>query len=221
VGGSHIGQWEPFFSSLAEEYGFKLITILKHSCSLGYTIVENNDTCHIWNENIVDYLRGIDPDLVITNSTRSNRLRNNRLVEGDPIEFVPAGYVEIWEEITSLSIPVMGIRDNPWFESDPSYCVWKNRLEAGQCARPIEEVLLQQNPADKHVDRIPLFTSIDFTELICAEGLCPAYFDGRLMWSDTNHLTRTYLEYMSPILKELFERQTPIFQSFNNYSGGD
>lgn len=215
VGGSHIGQWEPFFSNIAEEYGFKIISIIKNSCSLGYEIVEDNDTCKLWNENIVDYLNGLSPNLVITNSTRSNRPRDNRLVEGDPIEFVPAGHVEKWKEITALGIPVVGIRDNPWFESDPSYCVWKNRQEAGQCARPMEEVLLQDNPADAYVDKITLFISIDFTEFICVEGLCPAYFDGRLMWSDTHHLTRNYLEYITPSLKASLDQQTSIFQTLN------
>lgn len=215
VGGSHIGQWEPFFSNLAEEYGFKVVTIIKNSCSLGYEIVEDNDTCKLWNENIVDYLNELSPNLVITNSTRSNRPRENRLVAGDPIEFVPAGHVEKWKAITALGIPVVGIRDNPWFESDPSYCVWKNRQEAGQCARPMKEVLLQDNPADEYVDKIPLFISIDFTEFICVEGLCPAYFDGRLMWSDTHHLTRNYLEYITPSLKASLDQQTSVFQALN------
>ncbi|MFS8149690.1 acyltransferase [Halomonas profundus] len=217
VGGSHIGQWEPFFSSLGNEYGFKVVSIIKNSCSLGYEIVEGNDTCKLWNENIVDYLSDLSPDLVITNSTRSNRPRENRLVVGNPVEFVPSGHVEKWKEISALGIPVMGIRDNPWFESDPSYCVWKNRHEASLCARPIEEVLLSVNPADAYVGEIPLFISIDFTELICVEGLCPAYFDERLMWSDTHHLTRNYLEYITPSLKASLEHQTSIFQVFNNY----
>nr|WP_082906572.1 MULTISPECIES: acyltransferase family protein [unclassified Halomonas] len=217
VGGSHIGQWEPFFSKLAEEYGYKVVSIIKHSCSLGYEIVEDNDTCKLWNDNIIDYLIELSPNIVITNSTRSNRPRDNRLVVGDPVEFVPDGHVEKWKEITALGIPVLGIRDNPWFESDPSYCVWKNRDEASLCARPIEEVLLKDNPADEYAAIIPLFTSIDFTPLICVDGLCPAYFDERLMWSDTHHLTRNYLEYITPSLKESLEHQTSIFQTLNNH----
>ncbi|UXZ55436.1 acyltransferase [Halomonas sp. 7T] len=216
VGGSHVGQWEPFFTSLAEQHGFKLVTILKHSCSLGYKIVENNPTCDDWNAGIVDYLSNINPAVVVTNSTRSNRFRKNRLVRNDPTEYVPAGYVQKWQEITALGIPVIGIRDNPWFENDPSYCVWKNREDASQCARPVEEVLLQTNPAEEYVGEIPLFISVDFTEMICDEGLCPAYFDGRLMWSDTHHLTRTYLEYVTPSLKELLQRQTSFFQNFGD-----
>ena len=216
VGGSHVGQWEPLFSDLANQYEFKLVTILKHSCSLGYEIVENNETCEVWNNNIVDFIDDINPDVVVTNSTRSNRPRENRLVANDPIEYVPAGYVEKWQAITTLGIPVIGIRDNPWFESDPSYCIWKNRQEASQCARPIEEVLLPKNPVDAYINELPLFISIDFTEMICSEELCPAYFDERLMWSDTHHLTRSYLEYTTPRLKELLERQTSFFNNFEH-----
>ncbi|WP_186436940.1 acyltransferase family protein [Vreelandella titanicae] len=221
VGGSHIGQWEPFFTNLAEEYGFKIVSIIKQSCSLGYEIVEDNDTCKLWNESIVEYLSELSPDLIITNSTRSNRPRDNRLVADNVIEFVPTGHVEKWKEIATLGIPVMGIRDNPWFESDPSYCVWKNRQEASQCARPIDEVLLKDNPIEAYVGEIPLFISIDFTELICVDGLCPAYFDGRLMWSDTHHLTRNYLEYITPSLKASLEHQTSIFQTFDNHGESD
>jgi len=38
-----------------------------------------------------------------------------------------------------------------------------------------------------------------------------------LMWSDTHHLTRNYLEYITPSLKASLEHQTSIFQVFNNY----
>ncbi|WP_346795483.1 SGNH hydrolase domain-containing protein [Halomonas sp. Bachu 37] len=221
VGGSHVGQWSPLLVNLAKEYNFKLVSVIKHSCSLGYEIVEDNHTCELWNENIVDYLSELDPGLVVTNSTRANRLRTDRLVDDDPVEFVPKQYVKKWEEINGLGIPVVGIRDNPWFESDPSYCVWKNRQEASQCARPVEEVLLPRNPADEDMKQNPLFISVDFTKLICSKGLCPAYFDGRLMWSDTHHLSRTYLKYITPSLKNVLERQAPVFQTLNHHAGSN
>ncbi|MDP3535789.1 MAG: SGNH hydrolase domain-containing protein, partial [Halomonas sp.] len=92
----------------------------------------------------------------------------------------------------------------------------KNRQEASQCARPVEEVLSRKNPVDAYISELPLFISVDFTEMICSDGLCPAYFDERLMWSDTHHLTRSYLEYTTPRLKELLERQTSFFNNFEN-----
>src|SRR5690606_12491815 len=128
-----------------------------------------DEECKSFNEGIVGRLAELRPDFVITNSTRLDRYNHSEFVE-----FVPKAYSAKWREITALGIPVIGIRDNPWFEDNPSLCVWNNPETATICARPVEELYMPENPAAGVAATIPLFHSVDMSNLYCAEGYCPA-----------------------------------------------
>ncbi|MGQ9425256.1 acyltransferase family protein [Gilvimarinus sp. F26214L] len=191
VGGSHAAQWESAFSVLGKRYGFKVVTIVQMSCALGW--LEGMDLrCETFNNEIVGRIKELKPDLVVTNSTRLDR-ENEWTVP----EVVPNAYVEKWQEITGLGIPVLGIRDNPWFESDPNVCLWNKLETAGECARPVTDLFLQENPAEPYEARMPLFHSVDFSDLICTDQSCPVVFANRLMYFDTHHLSRTYVEFIA------------------------
>lgn len=205
VGGSHAAQWEPAFAKLGERYGFKVITLVQMSCALGY-LEWMDENCRAFNENIVSRLAELKPDFVITNSTRLDRQNYSNFVE-----YVPKVYSAKWREITALGIPMVGIRDNPWFESNPSLCVWNNPEHATTCARPVEELYMPDNPATPVAAKIPLFHSVDLGNLYCADGFCPAVFEQRLMYFDDHHFTRTYVEFMTKAIYRELQTQTPEF----------
>lgn len=205
VGGSHAAQWEPAFTKLGQRYGFKVITLAQMSCSLGY-LEWMDEECKSFNEGIVGRLAELRPDFVITNSTRLDRYNHSEFVE-----FVPKAYSAKWREITALGIPVIGIRDNPWFEDNPSLCVWNNPETATICARAVEELYMPENPAAGVAATIPLFHSVDMSNLYCAEGYCPAVFEQRLMYFDNHHFTRTYMEFMAKAIHRELQEQVPEF----------
>lgn len=204
VGGSHAAHWEPAFSIIGQQYGFKLVSILQESCAIGY-LEWMDEECLEYNDSIVSTLKTLSPDLVITNSTRLDRRDAS-----DQVEFVPQAYVDKWEEITALGIPVLGIRDNPWFEGDPSLCLLDELESASKCARSMAELYLDENPAERYETSIPLFHSVDFVNLFCADGQCPAVFNNRLMYFDSNHFTRTYMEYISTAVMASLEEQAAV-----------
>jgi peptidoglycan/LPS O-acetylase OafA/YrhL len=203
VGGSHASQWESVFSGVGQRHGFKLVTITRAACTLGY-LEWLDDPCRDWNAGIVEKLAELEPLLVITISTRLDRF--GRM---DKAEYIPDAYVQKWAELNALGIPVLGIRDNPWFEQRPNACAWDNMDEISVCARPVEELFLEVNPAEKFAEQMPLFHSADFTHFFCADGRCPVYFDGKLMWRDSHHLTDSYMKYISLAVERSLGEQLP------------
>lgn len=207
VGGSHASQWEPAFSEIGRRYGFRLISITMSACSLGYQPwALRSEACKRWNQDLLPVLERLRPAVVITTATRSNPPAG----AASQVEFVPEGFVASLERILALGIPVIGIRDNPWFERDPSSCVWQNPARASRCARAKHEVLLEENPAVALEQRLPGFHTLDLSDLLCANNRCPAYFDGRLIWRDKHHLTRSFVHYMATAVQGAVESQTPV-----------
>jgi peptidoglycan/LPS O-acetylase OafA/YrhL len=205
VGGSHAAQWEPLFSEMGKRYGFKLVTMVQMSCALGYQS-HMDEACKQYNAQIVERLAQLNPAFVVTNSTRLSRR------PGSPApESVPSTYAQQWRKITALGLPVLGIRDNPWFANDPSLCVWNNPEAASHCARPISELYLERDPALVYEGAIPLFHSADFSALYCTQDRCPAVFENRLMYFDTHHLTRSYISYIGQALERTLRKQVPEF----------
>lgn len=206
VGGSHASQWEPAFSEIGRRYGFRLVTISMSACSLGYQpVAMRSEDCQRWNAGLPPVLATLRPDVLITTATRSDPPGR-----APAIEFVPDGLVTSLEEILALGIPVIGIRDNPWFRGDPNACVWQNPARASRCARARHEVLLPENPARALEQQLPGFHALDLSDLLCVDGRCPAYFDGHLMWRDQSHLTRSFVLYMAEVVQAAVEAQAPI-----------
>jgi peptidoglycan/LPS O-acetylase OafA/YrhL len=211
VGGSHAAQWEPALAKMGERYGFKVVTIAQMSCALGY-LEWMDEACLEYNKTILATLTALQPAFVITNSTRLDRDGHS-----EQAEYVPEVYAEKWREIAALGIPILGIRDNPWFEDNPSQCVWNNLETASQCARSKDELYQAENPVEPVAANIPQFHSVDFLALFCVEGRCPAVFDHYLMYFDTHHFTKTYLEYMTKAFIAALEEQTPVFTAWMKY----
>lgn len=207
VGGSHAAQWAPAFAELGRRYGFRLISISMSACSLGYQPLPwRGEDCRRWNADLLPTLAALRPAVVITTATRSDPPPRPT----PAVEFVPEGLVTSVEAILALGIPVIGIRDNPWFAYDPSSCVWRNPARASRCARARHQVLLPDNPAEELERRLPGFHALDLTHLLCVNDRCPAYFDGHLMWRDRGQLTRSFVHYMASAVQAAVEAQTPI-----------
>ena len=164
-----------------------------------------SEDCQRWNAGLLSVLASLRPDVIVTTATRSDPPGR-----APAIEFVPDGLVTSLEEILALGIPVIGIRDNPWFRRDPNACLWQNPKRASRCARFQREVLLAENPARALEQRLPGFHALDLSHLLCVDGRCPAYFDGHLMWRDQGHLTRSFVHYMAPAVQAAVEAQAPI-----------
>nr|WP_299380187.1 acyltransferase family protein [uncultured Halomonas sp.] len=191
VGGSHALQWLTALRAIAKDNNFEIVNMIKSSCPLG-VVEESNASCRVWNEKAMAAIVEMQPDVVITNSTRTTE---------DEGEYLPESYVDSWKALAAHGIKVVGIRDNPRFEYDVPDCLYKHQqASANSCSLDRNEVFQAENPAVEHED---LIANIDMSDLLCTETRCPTRFKGYLMYRDDHHVHLPYVKF----LRENVEKQ--------------
>lgn len=221
VGGSRLAHWEPMFSHLGKKEGFKVITATINSCSFGYhPTLESDVKCQDWNNKIIEFISDLNPKpkVVIVNSSRTE---NDKVAKEASIkskdEYIPTGYIKNIKEVLLLDIPVIGIRINPIL-NEPNFCLWKNSDDGSKCGTNYLSSLKNVNPAIqvKADEGMNGFYPVDFTEVICGDGICPANFDGYPSVRNTDHLTKSYVSYLAVALEESLDKQVGGFSKILN-----
>ncbi|MDK1493409.1 acyltransferase family protein [Sinorhizobium sp. 7-81] len=203
VGGSHSVHWLPALQGVLQRYpDWKIVTYTKSSCALSSQETSeapaHRDACTKWNELLMERLLSTKPDLVFTTSTR--------VVDG--IEEVPAGYQRQWEKLAAAGIPVVAMRDTPWFGFDVPECVEINGRFSPKCAVQRELVLAPISPA-RAVSFEENLHFLDFSDYFCTAEMCPAVIGNVQVYYDKHHVTATYMRTLS---EELARQLVPIFQ---------
>lgn len=185
VGGSHSLQWADVVDQAAREADAKVVTMTKSGCLFGQLDLfdeEFDQSCYQWSQEILDHIEADPPDVIVTIATRGR--------EGH--DEVPEAYRAYFERMSEMGIPVVAIRDNPWFEptDDPPLCVEMN-ADTTQCSADFDHAY---TPLDQlSVPTLPGFTFVDMSAVYCKDGeTCPAVEDNTLVYRDWNHLTATW-----------------------------
>jgi peptidoglycan/LPS O-acetylase OafA/YrhL len=198
VGGSHATQWLPALDRIGQERGLQVINMTKSGCPFG-AMPDSDSSCHAWNRNVLTRLQELQPDAVITNSTRS----------GPDGERVPEEYLDQWRAVTELGIPIIGIRDNPWFDYDVPTCLALNRDDDRACTMPRARALQAENPVDALIPTIPGFHSIDMNDFLCDDETCYTAYGKYLFYRDQDHLSVPYVASLSRALRIRLTRYVP------------
>lgn len=184
VGGSHVSQWVRVLNQIGKEKGYRIVNMTKDGCT--FTVGKFlHRSCPVWNKRAMAAIIELKPDLVFAMGTRATR--NKWVVTS---ETVPTGYQQAFAQLAEHGIPVLGLRDNPWFGFDVAQCVSSAAAPWARCGRPRDEVLRATSPT-AGVDA-PNVHFADLTDLYCDDAFCPAVRDGILVYRDRHHLTTTY-----------------------------
>jgi hypothetical protein len=97
---------------------------------------------------------------------------------------------------------VVGVRDNPRFAINMPECVQKNGPKAPQCNAPLNESLAESSPLDTYRGQVNRLHLMDLSDFICAGGICPAVVGNVYVYKDDNHLTKTYVQSMIPMIEQ-------------------
>lgn len=197
VGGSHSAHWLPALEVIAQDQNIEILSYTKSACRFT-TGDDMSEECLAWNDNLIELLKEKRPNLVFTTATVSNRPN------------VPEGFIEQWEKLDAVDIPVFAIRDNAWFGFDVPSCVEEKGEDSLECSKLREEVLpsvsawekLENPPANVHY--------ADLSDYLCDKEYCKPIVGNILVYRDSHHLTATYAATLAPYLwdeiKELVER---------------
>lgn len=207
VGGSHT---EPFvipLDELGKEHGFKVIPLMRQICPmvLNDSTDEFDPECLEWSVNAFDRLVEIDPELVVSTTTRPD--------DAFPYvqDGVPEGYVGFWRELDAAGIPFLGLRDNPWAVNDevapyhPSQCMVETDGNVEECAFSEEMVYQESDPAEPIIANMEQAWSVDTSEWYCQDGVCPPVIGNIYVYRDQNHISNAFAESTKPLLWDIMQ----------------
>jgi peptidoglycan/LPS O-acetylase OafA/YrhL len=193
VGGSHSLHWFSAVQAAAVTHKWDLQVIVKVTCR--YEQITDT-SCGKWVGNTEQYLLANPPDLVITTATVGSKRK----------ERVPESYIERWKVLNEARIPILAIRDTPWYPSSIPACVDENRNNPNVCGMNRNELLLDVNPAIAASKSMDNFYLADFTDYLCDENRCYAVIDNIVTYRDRDHLTSTFVARLAPVMeKKLLE----------------
>ncbi|WP_425552986.1 acyltransferase family protein [Gordonia caeni] len=207
VGGSHSEHWMTAIDALGKQRGFKVTTYMKAGCALSTEAMvefqgEILTECQDWVRDVMDRLAVDKPDVVFTTSTRP--------VSDGPGDYVPPGYLDIFEEFRETGQKVIAVRDTPWAFGaplSPPDCIASGR-KPDQCGVRRAAMLSEVSPTDALEEEFPNITFIDYSDALCDDNYCPAVVGNILVWHDRHHLTTAFVRSLIPYLERDIQEAT-------------
>lgn len=187
IGGSHSTHWLPALRQRARDEGFRIMTYLKGGCPFT-TSSEHGSICSDWNKQVVEALAKDPPDIIVTTATRGQGAE----------EHVPQGYLDQWHNVESLHIPILAIRDNPWFGFNVPDCVERHGTDSPRCRRKRSDVLADAPPWSAISDLPATVGFADYSDLFCNKVECRPVIGNVLVYFDSDHITATYARSLAP-----------------------
>ena len=214
-GDSHAANWFPALEKLASDQGYSLYSITKSSCPslffepFNQLLKRQYTECSIWRENALEFIADIRPDLVIFGNSDRYFMQDNGNVDLKNLTSALARTRDWIDDSSGISFVVM--RDIPRMNFDPLNCLsraaWKRQESATTCKffgtdQASTEIFGYFEAEFEGAGRVML---LDMNRNICpAEGSCLLERGELIVFRDTNHITASFSEHLSPILlKEL------------------
>ncbi|MFF0905635.1 UNVERIFIED_CONTAM: acyltransferase family protein [Kocuria sp. CPCC 205316] len=194
LGNSHLQHWLPALRPLAEAERWRVLTWIQPGCF--YAAAEDqpgSESCRAWFEGAGQMIGTAAPDLVVVQSTFTDQ-------EG---EFLRPGLEQRIRELTDRGIPVVGIRDTPRFPEAPAECAVVLGEDDPRCTFT-HPMVGTPDPALPLARELPLYSTLDLTDLICPAGQCPPVVGNVYVYWDDDHLSRVYSQSAAPIFGERF-----------------
>lgn len=207
AGGSHAEPWTEPLDVLGKQHGFRVVPFLRQECPIvlgaHYGV---SPECADWAEGAVERIVALDPDVVVSTSSRPVELA------GVGPDIVPLGYEAFWAELDRNEIEFLGLRDNPWTlnddlePADANYCL----LDLGpdsvdDCATRREYVYADVDPAEEVMGGYEFATAVDTSDWFCGPVLCPPVIGNITVYRDQNHISNAFAVSTAPLLWERLE----------------
>lgn len=194
VGGSKSTHWLPSLQELGDSY--RILNVTKSGCRFSLDQNEDiDDDCYEWNTKVVDELVKYKPDAVVTLAD----------VARPAYKEVPKGFIEQFEKLSNYEIPILAIRDTPYFSNDVVECLSQ---ENGVNACSIEKSkTISPTPAwEKLLNPPENVMYVDYTDYICKEDKCPPVVGNIVAYFDKSHMTATFNKTFAPIIRKDLEK---------------
>lgn len=196
---SHAGHWEQTFRELGREHNWEVILAIKSGCSFSGTPGKpDNNYCHRWNDNFMEWLQTQDVDLLVAPATRNwGRPGSERIVEGAE---------QRWEQIAERDTPLLllrGLVRPSTHETRDCLAAEKSPEACGGIAGDAHE----PNPLET-MDLPGTTKTLDMNPYVCPQvgkgrdATCSAVVGNVVVWYDNSHMTPQYATTLAPVMEE-------------------
>jgi peptidoglycan/LPS O-acetylase OafA/YrhL len=206
VGDSHASHFFPAFERVAQQNGWRLLVMVKVSCTFTDMRVRNillkreYTECASWNEGVVSRINAERPNLTVI-------INNRSIFPLDPAQDTYAAKAAgVARMIGRLPGKVVLMADSPRSAYDVPACLSSNLHDIRNCATGRKRAFGYHGVIEKKVAeqaRVPL---IDIAGRICADNPCPAVVDNMIVYRDSHHLTATFARSLGPDLERLLNK---------------
>ncbi|KYH44841.1 acyltransferase family protein [Branchiibius sp. NY16-3462-2] len=211
IGDSHADQWLNALEVGAKANGWRIISFTKAACPVADLRVWNNDLkrdyteCTTFRSDAWARIKELKPQLIIAS-------------EADAVGAATYG-AHSWADATLAQMKVLAgpdtrlayLGDSPYMPKDANGCLERNLDDARRCIYKVD-----QNPAWTDFYRTMRTTMqkagvgyVDTHTFFCNQYVCPAVVDNMLTHRDQGHVTRTYADWLAPMLTPIFEKGSP------------
>ncbi|CAN5555841.1 hypothetical protein BH23CHL7_BH23CHL7_17700 [soil metagenome] len=206
IGDSHAGHFFPAFEAAAQQNGWRLLVMVKVSCTFTDLRIENitlkreYTECAAWNEGVIAKLNAERPGMTV--------LVNQRVMFPlDPADKTAAAKAAgVARMIARINGPVVLLGDSPRSAFDVPACLSANLADIRACATARKRALSSHLVIERKVAEGAGVPLIDLSGRICPEAPCPAVVDNMIVYRDTHHLTATFARSLGPDLARLLKQ---------------
>lgn len=192
IGSSHSEHWLGAVLEATKDSNYRVLNMTRSGTrfSTGYA---DDDLKGIWNENVLEYLKNADVDLVISQATAANTVIDETQQQMiDQLQFVKDAY----------GIDILAVRDNPRY----SFNVLES-LETSQLENTITKMNQDNNQKDERFwstfekENNTLY-KIDLTDYFRVDDKFQPIIGNVIIYRDEKHLTNTYSKSFGPVFEK-------------------
>ena len=202
MGSSHAHVLNTPLLEMAERNNWSVTSITKGYCPLGENTEDGlSDSCVEFNKETMAKVLAMQPDLVVTTSTRTN------VLWAEP-EVLDDSWLDAMATLNSAGINVVAVRDTPRIPQNVPECLIENPGAYADCGAKRVDLFSDVARTDEIAWMLPRTKFLDFTDYLCDASDCPAVIGNVIVYKDDNHLTRSYMNTLTPIFEREFQAAT-------------
>ncbi|GAA3551977.1 acyltransferase family protein [Nocardioides daeguensis] len=191
-GNSHAGHWTEALSRIGAKHDWELDTYIVGACFSA--IVPQSEECERVTKDATDRILDGDYRMVVFATFDGN-------------DSPPAFYESTLDTFADAGLHVLVVRDTPapWDQdNEPADCVARNLDDVAACdgtpsewlrPDPLFEAATARAAEDERI------TTVDMTRYLCTDKVCPSVIGGIIVFSDYNHLSKTFSRTLAPYLE--------------------
>jgi len=205
IGDSHARQLFDAVNAIAIRHRVALYVISKSHCepmaSQGFPADYTEPTCRAWNQKLETYLASRPAFDLIINMNASNY----SITSAD----APAAFKHLVQTQLARGTKWLVVKDNPVPMNNLTSCLeLLGPAAVDDCAVTPEVGFKHADHLAEVIKELPGVIYADFSDVICPAARCAPFIGADIVYRDTNHLTRTFVEkYLQPRLEALLSKE--------------